>query len=121
MQKVKDVMKSMGVVVLIYSILVFAGGVVGFIMKKSLPSLLMGSLFGLSLLFASVKVLTLRKWALYVSLGIILILDAFFSYRLIISFTLFPAGIMVIITMTVLVLLILKLRQLNNPSKKIAN
>ena len=121
MQKIKDVMKSMGVIVLLYSILVFTGGVIGFITKKSLPSLLMGSLFGLSLLFASVKILTLRKWALYFALGLILTLDAFFSYRLVTSFTLFPAGIMVIITMVVLILLVLKLRQLNPSSKKMTN
>ncbi len=112
----KKIFRKIGVTVLLYSILVFAGGVMGFAIKKSLPSLLAGGVFGLALLFSSVKTLTFRRWGLYSSFILMLLLDAFFSYRFLLAQTLFPAGMMLIVTTAALIFLILQLRRL--PGKK---
>jgi len=121
MDKAKKTTHSMGIIILVYSILVFTGGLMGFIMKHSLPSLIAGSLFGLSLLFTSIKTFAMRKWGLYASFGLILFLDAFFSYRFVISYALFPAGVMLLVSTTTLVILLLKLRKLSDLSKNHVN
>jgi len=118
MDKAKTTIHSMGTIILIYSIIVFSGGLMGFIMKNSLPSLIGGGLFGLALVLTSIQTFSMRKWGLYVSFGLILILDAFFSYRFVMTFALMPAGIMLSISTLTLVILALKLRKLNDVSTK---
>ncbi|WP_194847139.1 TMEM14 family protein [Candidatus Neptunochlamydia vexilliferae] len=117
----KAIFKKIGVTVLLYSILVFAGGVMGFATKKSLPSLLAGGTFGLALLFSSVKVLTFRRWGLYASLILLLLLDAFFSYRFLLTQALFPAGMMLIVTTATLILLLFQLRTSKSDSQRFPN
>ena len=121
MENAKSTITSMGLIILLYSILVFAGGLTGYILKNSLSSLLMGGLFALSLVFTSVHTLAFRKWGLYVSFGLILLLDAFFSYRFVITQVFFPAGLMLFISTLTLIILILKLRKLNHASKNPTN
>lgn len=117
MDKVKKAVHAMGTVILIYSILVFAGGVMGFIMKNSLPSLLGGGIFGLTLVLMSVMTFTLRKWGLYVSFALILLLDAFFSYRFVLSYKFFPSGLMLAVSTLTLVILMVQLQKLSSLSK----
>ena len=105
--------KSCGVIVLLYSILVFVGGFMGFALKGSLPSLAMGSLFGLSLLLTSVFILTYRKWGIYTAFGLIFLLAAFFSYRFVLTQVFFPAGMMLILTSLTIILLVLKLTKIS--------
>ncbi|MGE0199082.1 MAG: TMEM14 family protein [Simkaniaceae bacterium] len=119
MDKVKGTLHAMGTIILVYSILVFAGGLLGFIMKKSLPSLLGGGLFGLALVLTSIQTFILRKWGLYASFGLILLLDAFFSYRYLISYAFFPSGLMLLLSTVTLIILILKLKKLNAYSRSI--
>ncbi|NGX51112.1 MAG: hypothetical protein K1060chlam2_00969 [Chlamydiae bacterium] len=118
MDKTKTTIHTMGTIILIYSILVFAGGLMGFIMKKSLPSLMGGGLFGLSLVFTSIQTFALRKWGLYASLMLILLLDAFFSYRFLTTHTFFPSGVMLLISTGTLLILVLKLKKLDALPKK---
>ncbi|MCB1106833.1 MAG: TMEM14 family protein [Chlamydiia bacterium] len=113
----KRTFKKLGIAIFIYSLLVFSGGVMGFAMKKSMPSLMMGSLFGLSLLYLSVKVMTFHKWGLYTATLLILGLDAFFSYRLFLTKTLFPAGAMLLLTTAILLLIMLYLKKLEGVVK----
>lgn len=108
----KRIYKAIGLITLLYSILVFTGGAMGFAMKHSTPSLVAGSLFGLSLLFTSVKTMTFHRWGLIISLLLILILDTFFSYRYLTTQKLFPAGVMLLITSFTLLLMIIQLFKL---------
>ncbi|MCB1109652.1 MAG: TMEM14 family protein [Chlamydiia bacterium] len=111
------VLKKIGFIIFIYSLIVCAGGVMGFVMKDSLPSLVMGSFFGLSLLFLSIKTMTFYRWALITATLLILCLDAFFSYRFLLSQSLFPAGIMLILTTAVLLFIMLQLKKLSRVAK----
>lgn len=83
----------------------------GFVLKRSTPSLMAGSLFGLSLLFVSIKIMTYHKWGLYVAFILMLLLDAFFSYRFLTSHALFPSGIMLLITTLTLLLSLMQLKK----------
>lgn len=106
-----------GLVTLFYSILVFAGGVVGFAMKQSTPSLVAGTFFGLTLLFTSIKTMTFHRWSLILTLLLILVLDSFFSYRYLTTQKIVPAGMMLAITSLTLLFMILQLYKL----KKLLN
>jgi len=108
------ILKKIGIIILIYSLFVFSGGVMGFVMKKSMPSLLMGSFFGLSLLYLSIKIMTFYRWGLYTAIVLTLALDAFFSYRFVLTQTLFPAGAMLLLTTAVLLVIMLLLKKLGS-------
>jgi uncharacterized membrane protein (UPF0136 family) len=108
----QQVFKKIGIIVFIYSILVFSGGVMGFVKGGSMPSLVAGSLFGLTLLFASVKTMIFRRWALILSLILMLVLDCFFSYRYLKTASLLPAGAMLLLTSFFLILTLFQLRKL---------
>ena len=108
----KQIFKRVGFITFIYSILVFTGGLMGFIMKQSTPSLIAGSLFGLALLFTSIKTITFHRWALNMTLLLTLALDTFFSYRYLATQKLFPAGAMLFITSLTLILMIFQIYKL---------
>lgn len=113
----KKILKTIGLITLIFSLLVFSGGVMGFIMKKSVPSLVAGSFFGLSLLFSSVKTMTFHRWGLVTTFILLLVLDSFFSYRFLTTQKLFPAGVMLLLTSIVLIIQIFQLRKLKHLAK----
>ena len=112
----EKVYKRLGLLTLLFSLLVFSGGVMGFATKGSMPSLVMGSLFGLSLLLTGVKTFLSYRWGLYGSALLILALDAFFSYRFATTKALFPAGMMVGLTTLVLLLFMMGLTRLKKTS-----
>lgn len=91
-------LKKNGYSLLIFAVLVFLGGSIGYCLKKSLPSLVAGGLFGLALLYASVLHFTNRKWGVYLAFTLLFLLEAFFSYRVITTQSFFPAGMMLILT-----------------------
>jgi len=102
-------LKKNGYYLLAYAILVFSGGLVGFILKKSTPSLVAGGFFGLALLWASVLHFTYRKWGIYLAFALLFLLEAFFSYRFILTEAFFPAGMMLILTSGFIILQIFTL------------
>lgn len=111
--------RSCGLIVLLYAILVFVGGFMGFTMKGSIPSLAIGSLFGLSIVLASVLILTYRKWGLYSAFALIFLLDAFFAYRYLTTHAFFPAGMMLILTSLTIVLLVFKLAKISKKPSEV--
>jgi uncharacterized membrane protein (UPF0136 family) len=113
----KKVLKIIGFIIFFYALLVFSGGVMGFAMKRSMPSLVMGGIFGLSLLFLSIKIMTFHRWAMFTAPILILALDAFFSYRFILTQSFFPAGAMLITTTITLFALMFFLKKLTVVSK----
>ncbi len=112
----KRILKTIGIIIFIYSLLVFSGGVMGFAMKRSTPSLVAGSIFGLSLLFTSIKTMTFHRWGLIAAFSLILALDTFFSYRFLSTQKVFPAGAMLLLTTAIIVILIFQLWKLKKLS-----
>ena len=105
-EKVEKVFKKSGIFVLLFSLIIFAGGAMGFILKNSIPSLVMGSLFGLALVFSSVLLLSNRKSGIYISFSLIFLLDGFFTYRLITTQSFMPSGIILVLSLGMMMLLL---------------
>lgn len=105
-EKIGKVFKKSGIFVLLFSLIIFSGGAIGFILKNSIPSLVMGSLFGLALLFSSVLILSYKKSGIYIAFSLILLLDGFFTYRLFVTQSFMPSGIILVISMVTMIALL---------------
>lgn len=103
--------KLAGWILLIYGFLVILGGVLGHLKTDSGASLITGGIFGLSLVFASFGTMNNRLLSTYFSLILVIVLDAFFTYRWLLTFQFFPSGLMALITLFVLVSLVGLLRK----------
>jgi uncharacterized membrane protein (UPF0136 family) len=100
-------LKKNGYFLLIYAILVFSGGLMGFVLKKSTPSLLAGGIFGLGLLFSSVLHFVFRKGGVILAFILLFLLELFFSYRFIRTGAFFPSGLMLALNSGIMILLIM--------------
>lgn len=86
--------QAAALVTLVYGVLVFLGGLIGYLKAKSKPSLIMGGLFGIAL--AAVGVAGLQGWRqtpLY-GAGLSLFLLAFFGLRYARKKKFMPAGML---------------------------
>ncbi|MGZ6329589.1 MAG: TMEM14 family protein [Parachlamydiaceae bacterium] len=82
--------------VLSYAFLLFVGGILGYVMAQSMPSLVMGSLFASIFLFLSFQK---SAWSARLTVALTGLLTAFFVYRFILTQKLMPAGLMSIISL----------------------
>ena len=86
-------MKAPGIVILLFGLVVLAGGIIGYTTAGSMASLMAGSAFGLGLLLSGLGVLRARKPALLVAPLLTLLLTAFFTYRFVQSGVFMPSGL----------------------------
>lgn len=96
-------MKRAAWITLIYGILVLAGGIMGHIKAASTASLIMGGLFGILLIICSFGIFRNQLFPAYVGMLLTFLLTAFFTYRYLITYAFFPAGIMSLISLGVLI------------------
>lgn len=99
-------MKIAAYTTLVFAIVVFSGGLVGFITAHSLPSLLAGTIFGSLLIVSCSKMFKHIAKAQLLALFQSVVLGAFFAYRYLSSYKFIPAGLMVIISALVVFVLI---------------
>ncbi len=99
-------MKFSAIVVLVYSILVLLGGLIGYLFANSLPSLIAGSVFGAALFASGLGLLRVSKFAFFTALASTGILVGFFTYRYWTTGQLTPSGMMAGISILVFILLI---------------
>jgi len=102
-------MKKTAWIVFCYAFLVSTGGVIGYLKSASLPSLLSGGIFG-SLLFLSSYFMFKKKvygyfGALFLSVG----LEAFFTWRFAKTLKFFPAGMLGLISLAVIIIVACKI------------
>ena len=100
-------MKISGYATLCYSLLMMLGGLMGFIMAKSLMSLLSGLFFGFLLLAYSIRMLRGDKRGFKLAFFQILFLAGFFFYRFRLTGKFMPAGIVLTLSITLLALLLI--------------
>ncbi|MBS0620487.1 MAG: TMEM14 family protein [Verrucomicrobia bacterium] len=98
--------KSAGIVC-VYGLLVLIGGLIGHFKAASAASLIAGGASGVLLLVCSWALYKRKKAAYPLSLLLVILLDAFFTYRFALSLKFLPSGLMSLISLTVLVLLAL--------------
>lgn len=104
-------MKIAGWITLIYGLLILVGGWMGHVKAASTASLVMGVIFGVLLLLTSLACFKNKLYGLYSSLTLAVILDAFFTYRFTLTQKWMPAGVMALVSITVLLSLALLLRK----------
>jgi uncharacterized membrane protein (UPF0136 family) len=91
-------MKKFTPFIVLFALLVLAGGVIGFIKSSSLISLVAAVCFAILLLVCSFGIYKEKIYALYLTTCIVLVLHGFFLIRFLKSYKLMPAGFMVLLT-----------------------
>lgn len=106
-------MKSNGIAVIIYGLFVLIGGMIGFAKAHSLASLLMGTMFASALVGSGIAMLKSIKIGYYLASVLSFILLLFFGYRLAMTKSFMPAGMMCVMSLLLLAFLLV-----NGASKK---
>jgi uncharacterized membrane protein (UPF0136 family) len=96
-------------IVLLYALIVLAGGLTGFLKAGSYVSLMAGLSFG-GLLLLSFFVFK-RKWGPYLALVITFILDAFFTQKYLQTLKFMPSGMLSLLSLAVLISLAFFIRR----------
>jgi len=96
-------MNTASIIVLVYAVLVLAGGVFGFLKAASRPSLIGGVVGGLALLVAAWGLGRHQSWGLPVALPLTVALLVFFSFRYVRTRAFMPGGLMAILSLLALV------------------
>lgn len=89
----------------IYIVLLFVGGLIGFLKAGSKISLIMSACFAGILILCNVGLMRNQDVADDVSTGVLVFLLVFFAFRLTKSKKFMPSGLMAILTLATLVLL----------------
>lgn len=104
-------------VVLGYGLLIFVGGMIGFAQAHSNGSLIAGSIFSLLLIISAVMLYRKVVIGYFFSVGLTVLLIAFFGYRFFLTHKMMPAGMMCAVSLAVLSTLIFyRLREMNKIS-----
>ena len=103
--------------VLIYGALLVLGGVMGFIKAGSLISLIFGTVFGGAVLLSAWGMFKKKREAIYAALILAFAIDALFTYRMMETGKLFPAGVICILSLVVIIVLALDIRK-TKPKKR---
>lgn len=106
-------MKPTGWIVLTYALLVFLGGIFGYVKAGSTASLIMGVAFAVALSTSAFAMFNEKKIGFTTAIITTLILAAFFLYRFAISFNFMPAGLMSLLSLAVLAILFVKKAKLS--------
>jgi uncharacterized membrane protein (UPF0136 family) len=96
-------MRINGILYIVYALLLTIGGMTGYLIKGSLPSLIAAITCGPLLLFIGLRTLGSHLKTETAGLLVVLLLDVFFTYRLIKTASFMPAGLFVILS-TLLIL-----------------
>ncbi|MFI5333580.1 MAG: TMEM14 family protein [Chlamydiales bacterium] len=104
-------MFNAALILLVYGLLILIGGIIGHVQAKSTPSLVMGLLFGSLLIGSAIGLFKRKKAAAWIALTLVLLLDAFFTYRFLHTQRFMPSGLLMLISLATLVTLIIQLRK----------
>ncbi len=91
-----------------YALFVFMGGLIGYLKSASYPSLVMGTLFSISLLFCSFAIHKKSVLGHVLTLVLTSFLLFFFGFRFFQKPALMPAGLMVILSVATLSVFLIK-------------
>lgn len=104
-------MKITASILSVYGLLILIGGLIGHWKASSTASLISGLLCGSVLLLLSYAIARGKLLAQYIALAFIFTLDAFFTHRFAKSLHFFPAGMMSLFSLIVLIVVALKIRK----------
>ena|SRR5579872_722658 len=95
----------------IYAFLIFLGGIIGYIKAGSGMSLMMGLVFGTLLMICALAIYKRKIVGIWIALGLVIILDAFFTYRFMKTQSFLPSGLFSLLSLVTLFLMIFELRR----------
>jgi len=98
--------------VMAYGVLLIAGGIIGFVMANSVPSLIMGCGSALLILASGYNMLLNQPVGRKVALATTVFLLAFFVYRFFLTGKIMPAGMMAIASIIIIITLFYKAKEL---------
>lgn len=104
-------MKTAAWITFIYGILILIGGIIGHVQSGSTASLVTGIAAGVLLLLAAVGMFRDHLFPCYFGIILIFALDAFFTYRWLLTMNFLPAGLMSLISLVVLIAVVLLIRK----------
>lgn len=99
-------MRSLTLLICAYGLLIGLGGLIGFFMAGSVPSLIAGSTFSFLLLTSGYLMQNNRRLGLMSSTVLTLILAGFFSYRYLATEKFMPSGMMAFLSAAVFLIII---------------
>lgn len=102
-------MKKTGSLVLIYGVVVLAGGIIGHYKSQSMPSLISGITFGTLLILSGLALMRKKHWAQWIALSLAFLLDAFFSWRFAQTLKFFPSGLMSVLSLAMVAIIALRM------------
>lgn len=98
-------MKTKAVIIGIYAALILGGGLAGFFVANSLPSLISGGLSGIALFLCSFFIWKRKIFAYDFAISTMCLLLVFFCYRFLSTHQIAPSGILGFVTMLLLIYL----------------
>lgn len=90
---------------IVYSILLFIGGIIGYVTSHSIASIAMGSIFGLLILASGIGMLKGSVLAFFGAAGLSLLMTLFFAYRFYLGGKFMPGGMMALLGLVTLIIL----------------
>jgi len=97
-------MSAPGIVILLYGLLVFGGGIIGYSTSGSLASLIGGSVLGIALSTSGLGVLRGKDMGFLMAPILTVLLTVFFGYRFAQSGEFMPSGLMGVLGLVALTL-----------------
>lgn len=91
-------MKQLSYSVSLYALIIFIGGVIGFVKAASLASFVMSSIFSTLLFICIVAMRRTLSWGFYGAFSIAVTLLVFFAYRFFVTQQFFPSGMMLLLS-----------------------
>ncbi len=104
-------MRTICFIVITFGLFVAFGGYIGYVNKGSMPSLVMGLSFGISLIVTGAMVGMHSKFGHIASLVLCVILALFFSWRYLSTGKFIPAGVVAIMSLLTTMALIIPLQK----------
>lgn len=104
-------MKAAGWITSLYGLFILIGGIIGQVKAGSTTSFVMGAFFGVILIMSGVGMVKNKLFPAYLGILSMLVLDAIFTYRFLITMSFMPAGLLCLITLVVLVAVLILIRK----------
>src|ERR1700761_2276780 len=98
-------MKKPSTYLFLYALLVLIGGIIGYATKGSFGSLIAGGIFAFLIGVAAWQMRKGSPTAYWAGVALVTFLGAFFSYRLYLTGSFMPAGLMIICSLVALLIL----------------
>jgi len=104
-------MKVTAIIIFLYALVVLSGGITGYAKAASSASLIAGVGFGSALALTAFFVMRGKKAAQQLALLLLFVLDSFFTFRFAKTFHFFPAGLMSLLSLIVLIVLAFRIKK----------